>query len=92
MFKTINITITQIISVQSKAYNISLSNKNIEIDNILIFRNDKYKVTNKDRYGIDAFRILKNSISKSKYIHIDKDLTILTEKMKKKVSKISKGI
>ena len=80
-----NITITHIISVQLKAYNISLSDKNIELDTILLFRNEKYKVTNIDkRYGIDAFRILKNSISKSKYIHIDKDLTILTEKMKKK--------
>ena len=89
MFKTINIKITHIISVHGKAYNISLSNKNIEIDNILIFRNDKYKVINKDRYGIDAFRILKNSsISKIRYIHIDTDLTILTEKMKKKIKGI----
>lgn len=78
------ITITHILSVQLKAYNISLSDKNIELDTILFFQNEKYKVTSIDkRYGINAFRILKNSISNSKYIHIDKDLTILTEKMKK---------
>lgn len=80
----IKIDITSVVSQNIKAYTIQVSDTKIELGSILIFRSNEYKVSSIDeKYGINAFKILANSVSKSKYIHIDKDLTVLTEMTKK---------
>lgn len=84
----IKIDITSIVSKNCKAYTIITSSKTIEIGTILLFKNNQYKVTSiDDKYGINAFKLLENSVSNSKYIHIDKDITVLTE-----MSKTNKNI
>ena len=80
----IKIDITSVVSQNAKAYTIQVSDTKIELGSILIFINNEYKVSSIDeKYGINAFKVLANSVSKSKYIHIDKDLTVLTEMTKK---------
>ena len=80
----IKIDITSVVSQNAKAYTIQASDTEIELGSILIFRSNEYKVSSIDeKYGINAFKVLANSVSKSKYIHIDKDLTVLTEMTKK---------
>lgn len=80
----IKIDITSVVSQNAKAYTIQVSDTKIELGSILIFRSNEYKVSSIDeKYGINAFKVLANSVSKSKYIHIDKDLTVLTEMTKK---------
>ncbi len=80
----IKIDITSVVSQNAKAYTIQVSDAKIELGSILIFRSKKYKVSSIDENnGINAFKFLANSVSKSKYIHIDKDLTVLTEMTKK---------
>ena len=80
----IKIDITSVVSQNAKAYTIQVSDAKIELGSILTFRSNEYKVSSIDeKYGINAFKVLANSVSKSKYIHIDKDLTVLTEMTKK---------
>lgn len=80
----IKIDITSVVSQNAKAYTIQVSDTKIELGSILIFRSNEYKVSSIDeKYGINAFKVLANSVSNSKYIHIDKDLTVLTEMTKK---------
>ena len=80
----IKIDITSVVSQNAKAYTIQVSDTKIELGSILIFRSNEYKVSSIDeKYGINAFKVLANSVSKSKYIHIDKDLIVLTEMTKK---------
>ena len=80
----IKIDITSVVSQNAKAYTIQVSDAKIELGSILTFRSNEYKVSSIDeKYGINAFKVLANSVSKSKYIHIDKDLAVLTEMTKK---------
>ena len=80
----IKIDITSVVSQNAKAYTIQVSDTKIELGSILIFRSNEYKVSSiNEKYGINASKVLANSVSKSKYIHIDKDLTVLTEMTKK---------
>jgi len=81
----IKILITSIVSKNCRAYTISLSSKEkLKIDDILEYQGSQYKVTSVHKdFGFDAFKILSKSVSKSKYIHIDKDMIMLTEKTKK---------
>lgn len=80
----IKIDITSVVSQNTKVYTIRLSDTKIELGSVLVFKNNEYKVFSIDeKYGINAFKVLSSSISKSKYLHIDKDLTVLTEMTKK---------
>lgn len=56
--------------------------QNVKIDDILDFRDDKYKVSSISKFGIIAFKILNSGkISKSRYIQMS--TSTLTEKTKK---------
>ena len=80
----IKIDIVGIVSRNCKSYKIATYSKEIELGAILFFKNNKYKVDFIDKkYGLSAFKLLANGISKSKYIHINTEITILTEMSKK---------
>ena len=81
----IKINILSIISTHSRIYNIEAEDE-IKLNDILEFNNNKYKVTRiHTRFGIFAYKILSNSISKSNYINIniDNNISILSEKTTK---------
>ena len=80
----IQIGILDIISKGSKAYLIQTSKSEINVGDTLIFKNNRFKVISKDKYGYKAFKILTNKVSESIYIHIDLDLKVLTEMKIKK--------
>jgi len=76
------INIEGIINLNLKAYEIDDVYQDVKIDEILIFRYTRYKVTSIGRYGIIAFKILKSgNISKSSYIQLGK--STLSEKTKR---------
>lgn len=76
----INIELEAIISENCKSYKIITSNRDFKIGEILLFRGSKYKITEMNRYGIKAFKILKSGISSTTYINIDSELNYLNEK------------